>query len=149
MPHFGLMDEKKMTPEAAALLRAKLHIRCGRRRLQEKKDAEAITTLYDALQSAMRWHAMTSSPLQEELARRGSDFLENDMALLEFLQSQGVWDHSFDFHGFRELLDQALEENVAPFDRQQFWSRLETILTRLGVMPFDENELPPEDPATF
>jgi len=58
MPHFGLMDETKMGKADAALMRARLHIRGGRRRLRQKKVAAGLVTLYDALLSAMRWYLL-------------------------------------------------------------------------------------------
>jgi hypothetical protein len=58
-PHFGLLDETKMSQEEALLMRAKLHWRGGKRRIEENKGPEGIATLYDALLSALRWHVLT------------------------------------------------------------------------------------------
>ena len=50
MLHFGLMDESKMSHEAATLLRANLpHLRYGRRRLREGKVASGRAIFYDAV----------------------------------------------------------------------------------------------------
>ncbi len=50
MPHFGLMDEGSLGPVEGPLMRARLHIRGGKRRLRQGKIAAAIATLYDALE---------------------------------------------------------------------------------------------------
>ncbi len=49
MPNFGLMDATKMTEVDAALLCARLHIRCAHRRYKVGKYAAGIAALYDAL----------------------------------------------------------------------------------------------------
>ena len=55
MPHFGLMDAKALGPERAALQRARLHLRGGKRRLRQGKISAGIATLSDALSFAMEW----------------------------------------------------------------------------------------------
>jgi hypothetical protein len=35
------------------------------------------------------------------------------------------------------------------YDYQGVLSAFESVMTQLGVMPFDEERLPPEDPSTF
>jgi len=80
LPHFGLMDARALGPERAALQRARLHVRGGKRRLQA-----------------------TTQELLDDRAVDAAGILEG----------------------------------------------VESVLTELGVLPFDERELPPEDPGTF
>jgi len=54
MPHFGLMNERNMGPVEGPFLRARLHMRGGKRRLRQGKIAAGIVTLYDALNAAMQ-----------------------------------------------------------------------------------------------
>jgi len=35
------------------------------------------------------------------------------------------------------------------FDIAAYTAKMDRFMTRLGVTPFDESALPPEDPATF
>ncbi|WP_457574146.1 hypothetical protein [Desulfolithobacter sp.] len=149
MPHFGLMDEGEMIPKEAALLRARLHLRCGRRRLFEGKLPEAVATLYDALLAGMRWYALTDEEVHRQIHARGDILLEDDVELQKLLREQGVWDDVLDFQKVRSLLDDAMEGRLADFDRHLFMEQLEAVLTRLGVLPFDEDSLPPEDPETL
>ncbi len=149
MPHFGLMDEGKMTTPEALLLRARLHLRCGRRRLQEDKLPEAISTLYDALLSSMRWYAITDESVHRELHELGDCILEDDQQLQKLLLRFGAWDASLNFEHIGLLLDYALYTKDISVDKEQLMQQIEAVLTRLGVLPFDEERLPPEDPQTF
>lgn len=147
MPHFGLMDETKMGKADAALMRARLHIRGGRRRLRQKKVAAGLVTLYDALLSAMRWYLLTNN-LQDKLPG-GTETLENERVVFAALKKANVLDASFDFGAIEKIVDQALMEEDLSLDTNEFLLHIEQAMTTLGVMPFDENALPPEDPATF
>ena len=149
MPHFGLMDETKMSREAAALLRARLHLRCGRRRVREGKNAAGLATLYDALLSAMRWYILTTPSLREALGRDLVEQLENERVIVALLRRAGMLDGSFDWERFQDAVDRALMEEKTEIDQEHLLAGVEALMTRLGVMPFDENELPAEPLATF
>jgi len=61
----------------------------------------------------------------------------------------GVLDGAFDLADFEKLTDKALNEELAAFDYQDVLAGIESVMTQLSILPFDENELPPEDPKTF
>ncbi|MCX5870956.1 MAG: hypothetical protein NTY00_10065 [Deltaproteobacteria bacterium] len=149
MPHFGLMDEGKMQPLDAALLRAQLHTRCGRRRIHEGKYPEGISTLYDAVLSGMRWFALKNEAIHEEIHKRGDYFLEDDIKLQQLLAESGAWPDDIDFGKLQDTVYSAIEGNLEGFDPTLFLWQVEEVLTKLGVMPFDEKKLPPEEPKTF
>jgi hypothetical protein len=149
MPHFGLMDEGKMLPLAAALMRAQLHTRCGRRRMHEGKYPEGVSTLYDAVLSGMRWFALKNEAIHEEIHKRGNSFLENDAEVQQLLAKYGAWPDDIDFDKMQNTAYSALEGNLVGLDPALFLRQIETVLTKLGVAPFDEDKLPPEDPETF
>ena len=146
MPHFGLMDEQRLEPEEAAAQRARLHVRAGRRRLRQGKLAAGISTIYDALVSAMRWYALTH---RQELHGLEQDDLENDPALFDRLTEAGVLDGTFDFDRLEKLMEKSVNRAPLEFDWQRELTAVESLLTQLGLLPFDESTLPPEDPATF
>jgi hypothetical protein len=146
-PHFGLMDETRMSREEALLLRARLHWRCGARRLGENKSAEAVATLYDALLSAMRWYILRHLPRQ--LGENGDEKLENERFVFSLLRRAGILDQSLDLPFIEEMVDNALMEQEVRGDHNRFLLQLDSFLTRLGVLPFAEADLPPEDAATF
>jgi hypothetical protein len=148
MPHFGLMDERALGPVEGPLRRARLHIRGGKRRLRQGKISAGIVTLFDALEAAMRSYA-------EDPARRAGltihegENLNNEKTLYAVLVRSNVLDGRFDFEGFDRLTERALHEELAGYDYRELVEGLDSVMTRLGAMPFDEEALPPEDPATF
>jgi hypothetical protein len=148
MPHGGLMNERSMGPVEGPFLRARLHIRGGKRRLRQGKTAAGIVTLYDALLAAMEWYV--NAPEHRSSLAAGQDIdLNNDRSVYSLLVRTGVLDGTFDFPGFDELTETALHEEIPGYDYQELLAGIESVMTQLGVMPFDEASLPPEDPSTF
>ncbi len=148
MPHFGLMDEYALGPVEGPLMRAKLHIRGGKRRLRQGKISAGIVTLYDALCSAMEWYIAVPER-KKKLTIKEGDNLKDDRTLFAILNNSGVLDGSFDYGAFNGLVEKAMTQEMPDYDYREILRGIESVMTRLGVMPFDENELPPEDPSTF
>ena len=147
MPHFGLMDEESLGPEEGPLQRAKLHIRCGRRRLRQNKVALGIVTLYDAMVSALKWY-VASQEREGKLHIHDRESLHDDRMIYSILRRSGKLDNSLDYDAFNSLVEKALAQEMADYDYTEFLKNFESVMTQLGVMPFDENKLPPEDPST-
>lgn len=146
MPHFGLMDENALGPVEGPLMRAKLHMRCGRRRLCQGKISMGIITLYDAIVSAMQWYIARPENKNTFRADKFED-LNDDSVVYNVLTRSGVLDGSFNYEEFNELVEKALTEEMNSFDFSETLNGIESLMTQLGVMPFDERELPPEDPS--
>ena len=149
MPHFGLMDTKDSfeKPEGA-LLRARLHIRGGKRRLRQGKISAGIVTLYDALMFALRWY-IASPDRRKALSVREVDDLTNEKTVFGIIKRSKVAIDDFDYDEFNALVEKALEQEMPEYDYTGMLRDFEAFMTSLGVMPFDEAQLPPEDPATF
>ncbi len=148
MPHFGLMNENALGPVNGPLQRARLHIRGGKRRLRQGKISAGIVTLYDALEGAMRAYIGEPGRLAKLAAGKGED-LNDDKMLYAALVLSGVIDGEFDFGAFERLMERALHEEMSGYDYHELLAGIESVMTQLGVMPFDESALPPEDPSTF
>jgi hypothetical protein len=149
MPHFGLMNtEDSFTTAEGALLRARLHIRAGKRRLRQGKISAGIVTLYDALLFAMYWYVFPPDRKNTLPLRAGED-LNDDKTLFAVLTRAGVLDGPFDYDAFDKLVERASNEELKEFDYGELMKGIEAVMERLEVMPFDESSLPPEDPATF
>lgn len=146
-PHFGLMDASQMSHDEALLLRAKLHYRCGKRRVAEHKISAGLATLYDALLSAMRWYILCHFP--EELGRDADEKLENERLVFSLLRKRGVIDEGFDLNRFQDIVDMALMNENVILDPDEVLKEVDDFLNRIAMLPFDESELPPEDPNTF
>lgn len=148
MPHFGLMDEDALGPVEGPLMRARLHIRCGRRRLREGKISAGIVTLYDALTSGMEYYAADEQRRKRLQVREGEN-LHDEKTLFRVLRRSDVLDDSLDFSRFYDLVKIAVEEEMPEYDWKGILEQLENIFTQLGIMPFNEDMLPPEKPDTF
>ncbi len=148
MPHFGLMDENALGPTEGPLLRARLHIRGGKRRLRQGKIAAGIVTLYDALEGAMQYYCSDVNH-REKLDIRQGENLNEDKTLYAVLVRSGVLDGKFDFSAFDRLTERSLHEELPDYDYGELLRSIESVMTQLGVLPFDEATLPAEDPKTF
>lgn len=148
VPHFGLMDENKLGPVEGPLQRARLHIRGGKRRLRQGKIAAGIVTLYDALEGAMKSY-VADPEKRTHLTIHAGENLNDERTLYAVLVRSSVLDGVFDYDSFDRLVETALHEELPGYDYRELLTRFETVMTRLGVMPFDEAALPPEDPKTF
>jgi hypothetical protein len=95
----------------------------------------------------MQWYIILPEH-QEQLGIAGAD-LTNDKVLFAVLSRGGVLDGSFDFDEFEQLTHQALDDPSIRFDTPSVLGRVEQVMTALGVMPFDENALTPENPAAI
>jgi hypothetical protein len=148
MPHFGLMEEKKLGPVSGPLQRARLHIRAGKRRLRQGKISAGIVTLYDAVSAAMESYAASRERRAGLDVRPGED-LNNEQVLYSVLVRSRVLDGSFDFTAFDRLTEKALGQDIRDCDHRALIEGIDSVMRQLGVTPFNESELPPEDPATF
>ncbi|MGW8273022.1 MAG: hypothetical protein ACWGN7_06505 [Thermodesulfovibrionales bacterium] len=149
MPHFGLMDEDSLGPVEGPLMRARLHIRGARRRLRQGKVSAGIVTLYDALLKAMEWFVADSGRLRKLDVRPDED-LRNDSTLFRVLRRSRILDAALDYEAFDSLVEKAANEDLPQgYDHSDLLRDIESVMTQLGVMPFDEGSLPPEDPSTF
>ena len=148
MPHFGLMStaDSFKTPEGA-LQRARLHIRAGKRRLRQGKISAGLLTLSDALSFAMRF--FLKSPAGQSVQVLPDDDITDDRVAFAVLKRAGILDERFDFDTFDRLIEEAMMKELPDFDYRKVLEDIEHVMGRLGVMPFDEQELPPEDPSTF
>jgi hypothetical protein len=144
MPHFRLIDEKKLGPSLFLLMRARLHIRGGKRRLQKGHVSLGLITLYDALISAMEWYIMLPEH-KEKLRVSENDNLKDDNCIFDVLVRSGVIDGRFSYDDFNRLVDRALKDELSSFDYSDVVRNVESVMHQLGVMPFDEHQLPPDN----
>ena len=141
------MNADELGPERAALQRARLHIRGGKRRLRQGKVSAAVVTFYDALDQALEWYLM-AGPRRDEIRVRPKE-RHNSRVLYGAFRRAGIVSEAFDYDAFDSLTERCLHEELTDLDCHKLVSSLDSVMTALGVMPFDEQELPPEDPATF
>jgi hypothetical protein len=142
------MNEEALGPVEGPFQRARLHIRGGKRRLRQGKVSAGIVTLYDALSAAMEWYVASAERKKGLTILPGEDLYQERTAYAVLVRS-GALDGTFDFDGFDRLVVHALDHEMPGFDAGEVLGGIESVMTQLGIMPFDEAALPPENPATF
>lgn len=148
MPHFRLIDEDKMTREGAELLRTRLHIRGGRRRLLEGKEQDGLVTLYDALSHGLLYFEIKQGS-DKETEKDDGELFQRELAIARKLVHSGVLDDLDFVTRLCSLTEQAIDGKVPHMNLLEILKSMDNIMTRLGVMPFSEDDLPPEAPNTF
>ncbi|MHA2113466.1 MAG: hypothetical protein ACXAC6_14665 [Candidatus Hodarchaeales archaeon] len=141
-----------MKPDEALLLRTRLHIRGGKRRLNQGKVSDGITALHDAIIHGMQWFLFTNHPELLYPNVEADYDLTDDTTLFQFLQRTESFAHfSYheDFQYLSDILDQALDNRISGFDKGRYIKIINKFMNQLGVEPFSFDELPPEDPSTF
>jgi len=116
--------------------------------LRQGKTAAGIATLADALSSAFQWY-LAAPGRGDALEARANDNLNDDRTVYRILVRAGVLDGSFDFDAFARLVERALDEDTDGIEEIELLQGLERTMEQLGVMPFDEDALPAEDPNTY
>ena len=100
----------------------------------------------EALAETLLGHAPQALDL--EAAGHVGQRLARDREVYEYMTRAGVLDGSFDYEGFMTLVERALEEEIDNWNGGRI-EELDPVMEQLGIMPFDEASLPPEDPATY
>ncbi len=132
MPHYGLMDATTMTEAEAALMRARLHLHGGKRRLQAGLTAPGIAALYDSVLFGMRYYIARH--------KRCAAFVENTdlwdaASLFHALTRAGVFDDPRTFNRFSLIVERTLWQESFSFDVDTTLAEVEMMLSKLGVMP--------------
>ncbi|MFX0185730.1 MAG: hypothetical protein ACFE95_21815 [Candidatus Hodarchaeota archaeon] len=152
MPHFGLMNPDEMKPAEAAIMRAKLHVRGGMRRISQGKIEAGIAALHDAIISAMQ-HSFFSNQLKESIKLTDNDFdITDEKDLFNILKKSKIIDNTFreqDFSYLLTIIEKALDHQLNDFNHVVYFNKYNNLMNQLGIIPYNDQELPPEDPTTF
>ena len=138
MPAYGITGVNGMTEADAALLRARLRLCGGKRRLRKGLSAAGFVALYDALLFGMRYYIARH--------KRCTSFVDNTdlwdaASLFQALTRAGVFDDPLRFNRFSLVVERALWQGSLSFDMDATLAEVETLLTQLGVMPFSASAL--------
>ena len=145
MPRQGLMDMTKMIKAEAALLCARLYMRDGKRHLQEGSFTAGIAALYDAILFAM--HYYIAEPTCRGHINLNSDDVWDHAALYHKLAKAGIFDDPNAFNHLSQIVEWALWQGSISFDANSILTEVEKILSKLGVLPFNESILQSESIA--
>ncbi len=98
----------------------------------------------------MQWY-LASPERRRNLAIKEGEHIKDDRSAADILKRSGVLDEGFDYGAIDTFVERVLDEEreMPGYDYTEFLEKVESAMTRLGVMPFDESLLPPEDPKTY
>ena len=124
------IDLSKVTEPRAALLCARLHLRNGKRRLERGFSVKAIAALYDAVWFGMLYYVAKH--------RSCTSYMENAelwdaTSVFHALTRAGVFDDQHAFNRLSLLIERALWQQPAAFDRDAVIAEVEKLLAKLGV----------------
>jgi len=151
MPHFGLMTPENMTEDESVFIRARLHIRGAKRRLREGKVSLGFVTLYDALISGMRYWVL-SPDLKNHIKVKDLDDITDDVNLFQILKRSNVINDPIslsDFKLIQNIMEEALTKELKLNQIEKYLEKFKMIMLQLKILPFNELDLPPEDPNTY
>jgi hypothetical protein len=141
MPHFGLMDPDKMDAYNAALLRSILHIKGGKKRLDEGKISDGVAALYDAVIHALEAKFLSSKEKLTPYINQSDDLTEEKDIFL-VLKRARIIDNTISIDDLNYLdlvLEETLEGITDSFDENRFMSRFDNLMTQLGVLPLSNS----------
>ena len=114
--------------------------------------AAGVAALHDALIHGMEWFLVTKHPELISTSTGKEYDLTDDDTLFQLLQKTQTFSDDFSGDEFRyieQILDQALYKEMDGFDHEKYLNLIHNFMKKLGIEPFSEESLPPEDPTTY
>jgi len=136
MPQHRFMDVTKMIKAEVALMCARLYLRDGKSYLREGSITAGITALYDAILFAM--HYYIAEPAYRASINLNSDDLWDHAALYHKLVKAGIFDDPHTFNHLSLIVERLLWQESYSFEANSVLAEVEKMLSKLGVMPFNE-----------
>ena len=135
----------QMIKAEAALLCARLYLRDGKSYLQEGLFTAGIAALYDAILFAM--HYYIAEPACRGSINLNGDDLWDHAVLYHKLVKAGIFDDPNAFNHLSLIVERTHWLGSLSFDANSILAEVEKMLSKLGVMPFNESILQSESIA--
>jgi hypothetical protein len=142
----NLIDTTKMMDERMALVCARLYLRGGKRHLRAGYSRAGIAALYDAVLFGMRYYIARHKSCESFV---GTTDLWDAPGLFHALARAGIFNDPLTLNRFSLMVERALWQGSFSVDAESMLAEVETMLLRLGVLPFRESSLPGESPLTI
>ena len=133
------LDITRMNDPQALLVCARLYLRRGKRRLQQKYSAACMAALYDAVLFGMRYYVARHQGCA--LYVKNID-LWDAASLFQALTRAGVFDDPLKFNRFTLLVERALWQPSSSFDVESTLAEAERMLAKLGVISLNNRVQP-------
>lgn len=141
---YKLTDTDKIKDARTALLCARLYLGGGKRRLQAGYSKAGIAALYDAVLFGMRYYIAKH---KNSLAKSTDPW--DAPGLFHALACTGLFEDPLTLNRFSLMVERALWRESFSFDVDSMLAEVETMLVKLGVIPFGEASLPGESASTI
>ena len=142
---YKLTNTAKIMDARTALICARLYLRGGKRRLRAGYSRAGIAALYDAVLFGMRYYIARHKRC-ESLAENTDPW--DAPGLFHALARSGVFDDPLTLNRFSLMVERALWQESYSIDADSMLAEVETILMKLGVMPFRGSALTSESRIT-
>jgi len=121
-----------------ALACALLLLRSAKRRIRKGYTARGYATLYEAVLFGMHYHIAQHQDLAQSL-----DQVDpwDGLSLFHALTRAGVFDDPLTFHRFSWMVERVLWQRSVSWDPSSLLEDVESILTKLGVLPMQGSRL--------
>jgi hypothetical protein len=143
MSDYDSMDISDIADPRITLLCARLQLRSGKRRLQQGYSAAGMAGLYNAVLFGMH-HYIARYKDCTSLVETVN--LWDAPALFHALARAGVFEDALTFHRLSLVVERSLWQEPFSFDVDSVLAEVETMLSKLGVIPFHESALPGKSP---
>ena len=135
----SLTDVAKLIKAETALLCARLYLRDGKRHLQEGAFKAGIAELYEAILFGMQYYI--AEPAGREKIDLSSADLWDHAVLYHKLVKTGLFDDLNALNHLSQIVERALWQGAFSLDVNYVIAEIETMLSKLGVTPFNESIL--------
>ena len=143
---YRLTETDKIKDARTALLCARLYLRGGKRRLQAGYSKAGLAALYDAVLFGMRYY-IAKHKGYKALAKSTDPW--DAPSLFHALTRAGVFEDPLTLNRFSLLVERALWQDSFSFDANSTLAEVESLLAKLGVIPFGGSGLPGESASTI
>ncbi|MFW9785186.1 MAG: hypothetical protein ACFFFB_23095 [Candidatus Heimdallarchaeota archaeon] len=142
MPHFGFID-KKLPGIEQCLLRARLNIIKGKKKIKNREFSTGIVELYDGFVFSLYWYFLSDKMLKPLLFNRDGSYKDEEI-LYQLLLLHGRIDGTFDFGTFLGLTVKAINNELKEFKYETLIKAFDSLMVELQVLPYKKKNLAQE-----
>jgi hypothetical protein len=136
MLNFDPINSTKITDARSMLVCARLSLRVGKRSIQKGLATAGVTALYDAVLFGIQYYMARHKGCASFV--KDTEFWDA-ASLFHALSRAGVFDDPHAFNRFSLMVERALWQGSSAFDADSTLADVETILKKLGIVPFNES----------
>ena len=134
-----IMNNARMNDPRTELICARLYLRTGKRQLRAGSPAVAVAAMYDAVLFGMRYYIAKHKSCAEFVS---TSHPWDAASLFHALARAGVFEDPLTLNRLSLIVERALWQGSLSFDATSTLMEVETMLTKLGVLPIHASASP-------